>query len=135
MTAVHSTKAPLCRASSLAICFADPMADKSAALQKPKRPRGVIQRSFVMPIFLRSFLILSLAALARGQTTVPSASPNPAGHSPHDPVMLEQFLTTASPFSRSQIEVAQSTTVLNGRSLLLKQQATLGDMLAGEVGM
>ena len=49
--------------------------------------------------------------------------------------MLDQFVTTASPLPRHQVDVAQSTTVLSGQSLLLKQQSSLGETLAAEPGM
>ncbi len=50
-------------------------------------------------------------------------------------VVLDAYVASASPFGRNQVEVAQSTTVLSERSLLLKQQPTLGETLAGEPGM
>jgi iron complex outermembrane receptor protein len=50
-------------------------------------------------------------------------------------VALDQFVTTATPFARNQVDLAQSTTVLGGRSLLLKQQPTLGETLAAEPGI
>jgi iron complex outermembrane receptor protein len=49
--------------------------------------------------------------------------------------VLDQFVTSASPFRRNEVDVAQSTTVLGGQALLLKQHATLGETLANETGM
>lgn len=48
---------------------------------------------------------------------------------------LENVVVTASPFRRSQTELAQATSVLAGRDLTMKAAGTLGDALAGEVGM
>jgi iron complex outermembrane recepter protein len=53
----------------------------------------------------------------------------------HGVVTLDQFITSATPFARNQIDLAQSTTVLSGRALQLKQQATLGETLAAETGI
>ena len=77
---------------------------------------------------LGAALILSTAALA--QTAAPATS-TPSPHA----VMLDEFVASASPFRRNQIDVAQSTTILSDRSLLLKQQSTLGETLAGELGV
>lgn len=49
--------------------------------------------------------------------------------------MLDQFVISATPYQRTQVDVTQATTVLSGRALLLKQQGTLGDTLSGEPGM
>ncbi|MEY3607278.1 MAG: hypothetical protein RLZZ447_66, partial [Verrucomicrobiota bacterium] len=62
------------------------------------------------------------------------ATSAPAAHA-HDPVALDQFVTSATPFPRNQVDLAQSTTVLSGRPLLLRQQATLGETLAQETGI
>ena len=87
-------------------------------------------------------LLVSAAALApsaRAQT----APPPPPAHS-HTPaasahsdgiVTLDQFVTSIAPFERNQVDLAQSTTVLSGRALQLKQQATLGETLAAETGI
>lgn len=88
--------------------------------------------------------LLCAASLSRAQT--PPASPPPpaaaAGHShgsaqanPHGTVTLDQFVISAAPFARNQVDLAQSTTVLSGQSLLLKQQPTLGETLAAETGI
>lgn len=80
-----------------------------------------------------SVLLLASAALATAQTA-PSAPPAPHAHS-HAVITLDQFVSTATPFARNQVDLAQSTTVLGGRSLLLKQQPTLGETLAAEPGI
>ena len=49
--------------------------------------------------------------------------------------MLDQFITSATPLPRNQVELAQSTTVLSGQSLRLKQQSSLGETLSAETGM
>ena len=88
------------------------------------------------------FLLVSAAALApsaRAQT----APPPPPAHS-HTPaasahsdgiIAIDQFVTSVAPFERNQADLAQATTVLSGRSLRLKQQASLGDTLAAETGI
>jgi iron complex outermembrane receptor protein len=73
-----------------------------------------------------------LVSSAPAQTApVPSSA---AAHT-HAPVTLDQFIISASPFERNQVDLAQSTTVLSGRSLLLKQQPTLGETLSAEPGI
>jgi len=103
--------------------------------------------SFFRPSLRLSFspsllLFLSAAALtpsARAQT----APPPPPAHS-HTPgasshsdglVTLDQFVTSVAPFQRNQVDLAQSTTVLHGQALRLKQQATLGETLSAETGI
>ena len=94
----------------------------------------------------RPFSIFIFAALlpsiARPQTTAgkPSAAtthshtPAPSAHV-SGTVTLDQFITSATPFPRNQVELAQSTTVLSDQSLWLKQQASLGETLSAETGM
>jgi iron complex outermembrane recepter protein len=80
---------------------------------------------------LHPFLLLAAAALARGQTTPPEHS-----HSAADElVALENFVVTATPFERSQAEIASPTSVLTGRALILKLQPTLGESLNGQPGV
>jgi len=74
---------------------------------------------------------LCLPATIRAQGSAPAPAPAPSPH----PVLLDEYVASASPFRRSQIDVVQSTTILGERSLLLKQSATLGETLAGELGM
>lgn len=85
----------------------------------------------------RSLLLPSLCAAVFAGPTGAQTTPPPssaAAHT-HAPVTLDQFIISATPFQRNQIDLAQSTTVLSGRSLLLKQQATLGETLATETGI
>lgn len=77
---------------------------------------------------LAAILVLNTAALAQ------TPAPAPSAPSPHA-VVLDEYIASASPFRRNQIDVAQSTTILSDRSLLLKQQSTLGETLAGELGV
>ncbi len=87
----------------------------------------------------RYVVFLFIAALARSQTPAPAApppaprAPAPGTHS--HAVLLDAVVTSASPFQRNQVELAQTTTVLSGRELLVKQQSTLGETLASETGM
>ena len=85
-----------------------------------------------MNSFFRSSLFS--AALAGGLTAQTAPKPAAPAHD-HAPVALDQFVTSATPFKRNQVDLAQSTTVLAGRSLLLKQQPTLGATLGGETGI
>lgn len=87
-----------------------------------------------------SLVSLCLASVSQAQTA-PAASPAGHSHAPaasshaHGVVTLDQFVTSASTVPRNQVDLAQSTTVLDGRALLLKQQATLGETLAAETGI
>ncbi|MCE2860827.1 MAG: TonB-dependent receptor [Opitutaceae bacterium] len=85
-----------------------------------------------MTSFFRSSLFS--AALAGGLTAQTAPKPAAPAHD-HAPVALDQFVTSATPFKRNQVDLAQSTTVLAGRALLLKQQPTLGATLGGETGI
>ena len=82
--------------------------------------------------FSRTFLFS--AALAGGLAAQIAPKPATPAHE-HAPVSLDQFITSATPFKRNQVDLAQSTTVLTGRALLLKQQPTLGATLGGETGI
>ncbi len=73
---------------------------------------------------------LFAAALAAHE--LPAAPPNVAND---EPILLEDFVVTASPLSRAQADLAQSTAVLAGTDLARKQRATLGATLAGETGV
>lgn len=81
------------------------------------------------------FLTLALAGVTALRAAAPGAPAAAAAALAHDPVALDQFVTLASPFPRNQVDLAQSTTVLSGRPLLLRQQATLGETLAQETGI
>ena len=83
------------------------------------------------PIFRTSLFSAALVGGLSAQTAPKPATP---AHE-HAPVALDQFVTSATPFKRNQVDLAQSTTVLAGRSLLLKQQPTLGATLGGETGI
>lgn len=74
-------------------------------------------------------LIASILGLAGSMSAAPASTAEPA------PVKLENMVVTAAPFGRSQSELAQATSVLEGQALGLRRQSTLGDTLSGEVGM
>jgi iron complex outermembrane receptor protein len=82
---------------------------------------------------LRPFPFLFLvAAFAHGQSTPPPAH----SHTPADePVSLENFVVSATPFERHQAEIASPTSVLTGRALTLKLQTSLGESLSGQPGV
>ena len=86
-----------------------------------------------LPSFLACTALAVAGSLAPLRAAAPTAPAAPA-HA-HDPVALDQFVTSATPFPRNQVDLAQSTTVLSGRPLLLRQQATLGETLAQETGI
>lgn len=87
---------------------------------------------FSRSVFFSTTLSLALAVSAAAQTLPPDPHAHSAGE---DAVFLEDYVVTATPFRRDQADVAAATTILAGRNLQLKRQATLGDTLAGEVGM
>jgi iron complex outermembrane receptor protein len=77
---------------------------------------------------------LSLSSLLLGASLASAQAP--ANASPaQEPVNLENFVVTASPFQRAQDEVAQPTSVLAGQRLTLARQTTLGETLANEPGI
>lgn len=88
-------------------------------------------------LFIGAALLVS-SAPAQSTPPPPAAAhrhaPAPSTHA-HGPLTLDPFVTSATPFARNQAELAQSTTLLSGRSLMLKQQPTLGETLAGEAGV
>ena len=99
-----------------------------------------------MTFSVRLCLLLSAAGpvLAAAQTpppaslpATPSAAPNaaPTAAPESAPVTLAPYVTTASPLARSQAELTSATTVLDGQALGLRQQATLGETLAGLPGI
>ncbi|MET0263109.1 MAG: TonB-dependent receptor [Rariglobus sp.] len=82
-----------------------------------------------MHLPVRLSLFLASAALARAH---PSDVVPPGGN---DPILLENVVVTASPYTRGQAELTSATTVLSGRELLLQQQPTLGETLAAQPGI
>lgn len=96
-----------------------------------------------MTPFPSAFRLLACAALVTSGLRAQTAPATPAGfaspprhaHTHNTTVTLDQFLVSATPFAGNQVDVAQATTVLSGRSLLLKQQATLGETLSSETGI
>ncbi len=88
----------------------------------------------------RAFLA---AALAGGLQAPPALLAGPAASAPapatggdHDePVLLENLVVTATPYTRGQADLAQPTGVLAGRRLLLAQNTSLGELLSGETGV
>jgi len=77
--------------------------------------------------FKQHLLLLSLLPLA-------ASAQEPYKHEP-SPVKLEDFVVTTLPFRRSQIDVAQSTTVLTSTELDLRSQPSIGETLAQQPGM
>jgi iron complex outermembrane receptor protein len=88
-----------------------------------------------MSSFRSLSIFLGVAGLAHAQATSSAPSSAPAAPAHSEPVALDHFVVSASPFARNQVDLAQSTTVLGGQALLLKQQPTLGDTLASEPGI
>ena len=84
-----------------------------------------------MPFF-RTYPFLLLAA------SIVDAQPAsfPSRDASHDqPVHLESFMVTASPYARHQSQLAQPTSVLAGRELVLNQSNSLGELLSGQPGV
>ncbi|MCM2273875.1 MAG: TonB-dependent receptor [Candidatus Didemnitutus sp.] len=61
--------------------------------------------------------------------------PAPALPPEHEPVSLEEFVVSASPFGRAQDEIVQPTSVLAGQRLIFARQASLGETLVGQPGI
>jgi Outer membrane receptor proteins, mostly Fe transport len=64
---------------------------------------------------------------------ISAAAPAAASHD--EPVALEHLVVSASPYARSQSDLAQPTTVVAGRELLLNPASSLGELLAGQPGV
>ncbi|MBI5689108.1 MAG: TonB-dependent receptor [Verrucomicrobia bacterium] len=84
---------------------------------------------------LLSVTVLTSAPIIAAAADSAPPSPSSAAAHTHAPITLDQFVISAAPFQRNQVDLAQTTTVLSGRSLLLKQQSTLGETLANEPGI
>jgi iron complex outermembrane receptor protein len=96
---------------------------RNAPLRALGRPTFV-HLSTVMSPFRISSAILLIAA------------PCAAATLPHeDAVSLENFVVTASPYARPQSELAQPTTVVAGRELLLNPASSLGELLSDQPGI
>ena len=80
--------------------------------------------STAMSKFFHSSLLL-LAAVPFTHATI----------SHDEPVPLEHLVVSASPYARSQSDLAQPTTVVAGRELLLNPASSLGDLLASQPGV
>jgi len=92
----------------------------------------------------RLFSKFAVAALCAALAARAQTAPSPASGHTHAPatsahtdalVALDQFVTSVAPFERNQVDLAQATTVLTGRALRLKQQASLGETLSAETGL
>ncbi len=86
-----------------------------------------------MSLFRTPLSLQLAAALAAVHGSALRAEPVRAAND--DPIVLENFVVTASPLTRGQADLAQSTAVLTGQSLAAQQRGTLGATLAGEVGL
>ncbi len=78
-----------------------------------------------------SFFRLSPALLLAAASSTAATSP----HAHDDPVALENVVVTASPYARNQSDLAQPTTVVAGRELLLNPASSLGELLTGQPGV
>ena len=76
------------------------------------------------------FLTATFLTIALGTSPGFSAEDNEAS-----PYLLNEIVVTASPYARTQAELTSATTVLSGDALVLRQQATLGETLAGLPGV
>jgi iron complex outermembrane receptor protein len=81
------------------------------------------------PFRSSTFLLTAALAAAQGQT------PPDHRHNHDEPLALENFVVSASPYARSQADIAQPTSVLAGRELTLRMAPTLGELLAGQPGV
>ena len=86
-----------------------------------------------MHFFRHLSLFIFTAMLVTAQTDQP---PSPERGGPlEDPVHLDDLIVTASPYAKSQIDLAQPTHVLTGARLTLQQSSSLGELLSGEPGV
>lgn len=76
-----------------------------------------------------------LFTLPLAATTVAVAQTVPPEHHHDEPVALENIIVTATPYARSQVDLTQPTNVLAGQVLWQSQATSLGDLLAGELGV
>jgi len=74
---------------------------------------------------------MTLLASALHSQTIPT--PSPEGD--RDVVHLQNLVVSASPFGRTQADLAQPTTVLTGQEVNLRMTRTLGELLAGQPGV
>ncbi len=85
------------------------------------------------------FLPLSLIALAatfpsQAQTPAPAA-PHTHSHAADEPIQLENYVVSATPFRRDQAELAATTHVLSGGALAQSIRGSLGETLADQPGI
>ncbi len=78
---------------------------------------------------------LSLSLFLAGVTLAGAQTAQPPAPAHAEPVTLENFVVSASPFARAQDEIAAPTSVLAGQRLLLQRAGSLGETLAGEPGI
>lgn len=78
---------------------------------------------------------LSLSSLFLLGGVIAAAQTPPPAPAHAEPVTLENFVVSASPFARAQDEIAAPTSVLAGQRLLLQRAGSLGETLAGEPGI
>src|SRR3970040_840488 len=78
-------------------------------------------------------LFLSAALCASAAHSQISSSSEQEGD--REVVHLENFVVTASPFGRTQADLAQPTNVLTDREVGLRMTRTLGELLAGQPGV
>ncbi|MBE7536873.1 MAG: TonB-dependent receptor [Opitutaceae bacterium] len=68
-------------------------------------------------------------------TTLSAQTAHSRQHSDEEPLHLDRFVISTSPYARSQDEIAQSVSVLDGNRLAQRQATSLGELLAGETGV
>lgn len=76
-----------------------------------------------------SLLFFLTAGLAAAQTN------HAADDSAEEPLHLERFVVSTSPYAREQNEIAQPVSLLDGNRLTQHQATSLGELLAGETGV
>ena len=87
------------------------------------------------PPFFRRLAAAGLAALALAATHAPAHGTPPPRNPADEPTHLENFVVTATPFSRDQAELASATNILAGQKLALAQQSSLGATLDAQPGV
>lgn len=86
-----------------------------------------------MHLFRTSIPCFVGAALAAADP-LPAAA-DAAAHAPNEPFRLQHVIVTAAPYARERFELAQPTSVVAGRELLLGDGGSLGELLNGQSGV
>lgn len=80
----------------------------------------------------RTLTLISSAISSAALAPLAAAQEDPAADSHHG---IEEIIVSATPLARTVQQLAQPSAVLSGDDLALKQSASIGETLSGEVGL